>query len=144
MTNGDELLLVTGKDVPSANFSSIIPGDGSQGLEAYFYRSAFLESSAVAQTWDKELIKADFFAVGQEFYDKCYNLLNGPTVGPQGRTPWGGRLVETLGQDTYLAGIALGLATEGLREAGIIPCGKHFLLNEQKTNRTTVYWGNGA
>ncbi|PWY86525.1 beta-d-glucoside glucohydrolase D [Aspergillus sclerotioniger CBS 115572] len=98
----------------------------------------------MAQTWDPDLIQAGFYAVGQEFYAKGYNMINGPTTGPQGRTPWSGRLVETLGQDVYLAGIAFGRATQGLREAGMIPCGKHFLLNEQETNRSEVYWGNNA
>ena len=52
--------------------------------------------------------------------------------------------METLGQDVYLAGIAFARATEGIRDAGVIPCGKHFLLNEQETNRSEVYWSNNA
>lgn len=51
------------------------------------------------------------------------------------RTPWGGRLVEGLGQDNYLNGVAFGLGTKAFAETGIIAGGKHFLLNEQETNR---------
>lgn len=144
MSNSDKVLLVTGQDVPSFNFTALRMNDGFQGIENYFYVSAFLESSAIAQTWNKDLVKSQFHAVGQEFRGKGYNLINGPTTNPQGRTPWSGRLVETLGQDSYLACINFGLAVEGLRAAGIIPCGKHFLLNEQETNRSEAYWGNNA
>ena len=54
---------------------------------------------------------------------------------PLGRTPWGGRLVETLGQDPYLNGIAFGIGAKAFADTGIIAGGKHFLLNEQETNR---------
>ncbi|GLA04723.1 hypothetical protein AnigIFM60653_004782 [Aspergillus niger] len=144
LSNADKIRLISGQSVPAINFEPETSNDGSQGLESFFYVTSFPESSAMAQTWDPELIKAGFHAVGQEFHDKGYTMINGPTVGPQGRTPWGGRLVETLGQDVYLAGIAFAHATEGIREAGVIPCGKHFLLNEQETNRSEVYWSNNA
>ncbi|KAJ5584529.1 beta-d-glucoside glucohydrolase D [Penicillium hispanicum] len=144
MSNEDKLLLVTGQDVPSVNYEAIRPSDGSQGMQVYDYATAFLESSAMAQTWDTDLIKEGYRAVGREFNGKGLNFITSPTVNPQGRTPWGGRLVESLGQDTYLAGIIFGLATESFREAGIIPCGKHFLLYEQETNRSQVYWGNNG
>ncbi|PYH73536.1 beta-glucosidase [Aspergillus vadensis CBS 113365] len=144
LSNVDKIRLISGQSVPSINFEPYTADDGSQGLESFFYVTSFPESSAMAQTWDPELIKANFHAVGQEFYGKGYTMINGPTVGPQGRTPWSGRLVETLGQDVYLAGIAFAHATEGIREAGIIPCGKHFLLNEQETNRSEVYWSNNG
>lgn len=64
-----------------------------------------------------------------------FQVTNAPTSQPLGRTPWGGRLVEALGQDSYLNGIAFGLGTKAFSEVGIIPGGKHFLLNEQETNR---------
>lgn len=51
-------------------------------------------------------------------------VVNGPTSGPLGRTPWGGRLVETMGQDAYLNGQLVGLATEGFLNAGVVPGGK--------------------
>ncbi|PYI24416.1 beta-d-glucoside glucohydrolase D [Aspergillus violaceofuscus CBS 115571] len=144
LSDADKIRLISGQSVPSIGFEPLTSNDGSQGLESFFYVSSFPESSAMAQTWDPELIRAGFHAVGQEFYNKGYTMINGPTTGPQGRTPWSGRLVETLGQDVYLAGIAFAHATEGIREAGIIPCGKHFLLNEQETNRSEVYWIDNA
>jgi beta-glucosidase len=40
-----------------------------------------------------------------------------------------------LGQDPYLNGIAFGLGAKAFSDAGIVAGGKHFLLNEQETNR---------
>jgi beta-glucosidase len=77
-----------------------------------------------------------FKPVALEFYGKGFQVTNAPTSQPLGRTPWGGRLVETLGQDPYLNGIAFGLGAEAFSDAGIVAGGKHFLLNEQETNRT--------
>lgn len=74
-------------------------------------------------------------AVALEFYGKGFQVTNGPTSQPLGRTPWGGRLVETLGQDPYLNGIGFGIGAKAFSDAGIIDGGKHFLLNEQETNR---------
>ncbi|PYI36165.1 glycoside hydrolase [Aspergillus indologenus CBS 114.80] len=144
LSNADKIRLISGQSVPSIGFEPLTSNDGSQGLESFFYISSCPESSAMAQTWDPELIRAGFHAVGQQFYNKGYTMINGPTTGPQGRTPWSGRLVKTLGQDVYLAGIAFAHATAGIREAGIIPCGRHFLLNEQETNRSEVYWIDNA
>lgn len=63
-------------------------------------------------------------------YEKGFQVVNGPTSGPLGRTPWSGRLVETLGQDSYLNGIAFGLAVSSFVDAGVIAGGKvrRFLL----------------
>jgi beta-glucosidase len=70
-----------------------------------------------------------------EFYGKGFQVANAPTSQPLGRTPWGGRLVETLGQDSYLNGIAFGIGARAFTDAGVVASGKHFLLNEQETNR---------
>lgn len=74
-------------------------------------------------------------AVALEFYGKGFQVINGPTSQPLGRTPWGGRLVETMGQDPYLNGIAFGIGAKAFSDAGVVSGGKHFLLNEQETNR---------
>ncbi|KAL4961177.1 beta-d-glucoside glucohydrolase D [Aspergillus stella-maris] len=58
---------------------------------------------------------------------------------------WDPELIQAVFHaDVYLAGIAFARATKSIREAGVIPCGKHFLFNEQETNRSEVYWSNNA
>lgn len=92
-------------------------------------------ASALVFTWDKTMIYNQIKAVGLEFYGKGIQVTNAPTSQPLGRTPWGGRLAETFGADPYLNGIAFGIATKAFTDAGVVSGGKHFLLNEQETNR---------
>jgi beta-glucosidase len=86
-------------------------------------------------TWDKTMIYDQLKGVGLEFYGKGFQVINGPTSQPLGRTAWGGRLVETFGPDPYLNGIAFGIGARAFKDAGCVSGGKHFLLNEQETNR---------
>ncbi|TVY17599.1 putative beta-glucosidase D [Lachnellula arida] len=137
LNNTEKVELITGSDVASVNWTALQFKDGDQGVISYYDASGFSETSALVQTWDRNLWTLQMEAVGAEFYGKGFQVVNGPTSGPLGRTPWGGRLVETMGQDAYLNGQLVGLATEGFLTAGVVPGGKHFLLNEQETNRTS-------
>lgn len=66
-----------------------------------------------------------------------YNLVDGPVASPAGRVPEGGRNAEGFSFDAYLSGIAMGEAVQGMNSAGVITAGRHFLFNEQETNRMT-------
>lgn len=90
---------------------------------------------AMAMTWDKDLVYNQSYGLGSEMWNKGINMANAPTAQPLGRSPWGGRNGETYGPDAYLNGILFGEATKGISDAGVIPAGKHMLLNEQETNR---------
>lgn len=139
LTTNQKLDLITGSSVTAANnetFSALTFADGDMGLQDYYYVSAFSLASALAMSWDREVLYQQALAVGSEFYKKGQQVINGPTSQPLGRTPWGGRLGEAFGPDPYLNGMATGLSVKGYVEAGVIPCAKHFLLNEQETNRT--------
>lgn len=90
------------------------------GLQDYYYVSAFSQSSALAMTWDKNAMYKQAQAVATEAYRKGIQVINGPTSQPVGRTPWGGRLVETFGPDPYLNGIATGLSVAAYNDVGVI------------------------
>lgn len=66
-----------------------------------------------------------------------YSLVDGPVASPAGRVPQGGRNAEGFSFDAYLSGIAMGQAVSGMNSAGVITAGRHFLFNEQETNRMT-------
>lgn len=138
LTNAEKIDLVTGGDIASSNWTALQFKDGDQSVQQYEYVTGFGETSALVMTWDKELMFDQFKAVSAEFYGKGFQVTNAPTSQPLGRTPWGGRLVEALGSDSYLNGIAFGLGTKAFSETGVIPGGKHFLLNEQETNRLVM------
>ncbi|KAL4898352.1 putative beta-glucosidase D [Aspergillus ambiguus] len=135
----EKIKLVTGSDAETTDgeiFTALQFLDGDMGLQDYYYVSAFSQSSALAMTWDKEAMYSQAKAVATEFYEKGIQVVDGPTSQPLGRTPWGGRLVETLGSDPYLNGIVAGLEVKAYKDAGVIAGAKHFILNEQETNRT--------
>ncbi|KAL5356299.1 putative beta-glucosidase D [Aspergillus floccosus] len=142
----EKIELITGSDVSTTDgetFTALQFLDGDMGLQDYYYVSAFSLLSALAMTWDKEAMYAQAKAVATEFYGKGIQVVDGPTSQPLGRTPWGGRLVETFGPDPYLNGIATGLGVKAYKDAGVIAGAKHFILNEQETNRTGGGGGGG-
>lgn len=102
--------------------------------------------NALITTWNKTLFEQHFKAIGEEFYDDGYNLINGAVASPLGRVPKGGRQPEGFTPDPYLNGIATGRSIAGMQSAGVVAAGRHFLLNEQETNRsadvTTRYSSN--
>lgn len=97
--------------------------------------SGFAEPMATTMTWNRDLFLAHSKALGEEFYGSGYNLIMGPVASPLGRDPYGGRAPEGYSPEPYLAGIMMGAAISGINSAGVVTVGRHFLLNEQETNR---------
>ncbi|PYH67878.1 putative beta-glucosidase D [Aspergillus vadensis CBS 113365] len=122
---------VDGETFPGMDFN-----DGSMGLLEYYYVSAFSQSSALSMTWDKDAVTAQARAVAREFYQKGVQVVFGPTSQPLGRTAWGGRAGETFGPDPFLNAIVTAETVKAYTEEGVVSQAKHFLLNEQETNRT--------
>ncbi|KAL1305765.1 hypothetical protein AAFC00_007343 [Neodothiora populina] len=146
LTTAEKYSIITGGRISnsSLNFTALEFKDGSEGVQQDYFVSAFSQSSALAMTWDKDAIYAQAKAVADEFYGRGYQIVNGPTSEPLGRTPWGGRLGEAFGPDPYQNGITFGLSVSAYTKAGVIAGGKHFLLNEQETNRQSSGGTGGA
>lgn len=53
-----------------------------------------------------------------------------------GRHANGGRNWEGFGPDPYLAGVAMNASVSGIQSAGVQACSKHYIANEQETQRT--------
>lgn len=109
--------------------------DGVNGINFYFYVSAFTAANALTQTWDRDLYTAQFQALGDEYFSMGLNLIDGALLGPLGRVPEGGRQNEAFSPDPYLAGIAVAAGVTGQTNAGVVAGVRHFLLYEQETNR---------
>ena len=58
-----------------------------------------------------------------------------PVAGPLGRNALGGRNWEGFSPDPYLTGTAFALTIEGMQSSGAQACGKHYIGNEQETQR---------
>ncbi|KAK2609837.1 hypothetical protein N8I77_003314 [Diaporthe amygdali] len=139
LTNAQKVSIITGSDISDSNatWTAYSSADGGSGVNKQFFVSGFSAPAALTMTWDRQLISDQFKAIGAEFYGMGYSLVDGPVASPAGRVPEGGRNAEGFSFDAYLSGIAMGQAVTGMNSAGVITAGRHFLFNEQETNRMT-------
>jgi beta-glucosidase-like glycosyl hydrolase len=61
------------------------------------------------------------------------NIILGPSMGPLGRIPAGGRNWEGFGPDPYLQGVAASETIGGIQSEGVIATAKHFILKYDMT-----------
>jgi beta-glucosidase-like glycosyl hydrolase len=97
--------------------------------------TAFPAGITTGATWDKDLMYARGQALGREFRGKGINIYLGPTVGPLGRKPKGGRNWEGFGADPVLQAVGGALTIKGVQENGVIATIKHLVGNEQEMYR---------
>lgn len=137
LNNKEKIAIVDASDFTGTNgsWSAYKNTDGVNGVNFYFYVSAFSAVNALTQTWDRDLYVAQFRALGEEYFSLGLNLIDGALLGPLGRVPEGGRQNEAFSPDPYLSGIAVSTGVTGQTDAGVIAGVRHFLLYEQETNR---------
>ncbi|KIR74944.1 beta-glucosidase [Cryptococcus deuterogattii CA1014] len=122
--------------IPSKNFPGLCLQDSPLGVRLTDFVSAFPAGINAAATFDKDLIYARGYAMGQEFKGKGANVALGPMTN-MGRVAAGGRNWEGFGGDPYLSGWATEMTIRGIQDAGVQACVKHYVGNEQERNRTT-------
>nr|ADM47481.1 beta-glucosidase [Paecilomyces sp. 'thermophila'] len=121
--------------VPRLNFRGLCLQDGPLGIRFADYISAFPAGINVGATWDRKLSYLRGKAMGEESRDKGIDVLLGPSAGPLGRFPDGGRNWEGYSPDPVLSGILMAETIKGIQDEGIIATAKHYLLNEQEQFR---------
>ncbi|KAL3489914.1 glycoside hydrolase superfamily [Aspergillus germanicus] len=123
----------------------LIPGkvsDGPNGARGAGFvgtvRSAcFPAASCLAATFDTELARRVGEALGEEAESKGVRCLLAPTVCNH-RHPLGGRNFESFSEDPLLTGILASQVIQGIQSRGISATIKHFVGNEQETERQRV------
>ncbi|KAK3684979.1 glycosyl hydrolase family 3 N terminal domain-containing protein [Podospora appendiculata] len=116
-------------------FPQLCLQDSALGVASTDNVTAFPAGITTGATWDKVLMYARGVALGQEFRGKGANIFLGPTVGPLGRKPLGGRNWEGFGSDPVLQAVAGALTIKGVQEQGVIATVKHLVGNEQEMFR---------
>ncbi|GIZ39345.1 hypothetical protein CKM354_000273200 [Cercospora kikuchii] len=127
--------------VDRLGFPSLCLQDGPLGLRFVENATSFPAGITVGATWNKDLMYQRGKAHGFEARLKGVNVLLGPSMGPLGRLPAGGRNWEGFGADPVLQGIAAAQTIRGIQESGVIATAKHFVGNEQEHFRQAWEWG---
>ncbi|KAK1690053.1 glycosyl hydrolase family 3 N terminal domain-containing protein [Colletotrichum godetiae] len=130
--------------VERLGFEGVCYSDGPSGYSRSDGVSIFPAGVSTAATWDKDLMFRRAVALGEEFRAKGAHVHLGPSSGPLGRHAVGGRNWESFGPDPYLAGVAMNASVIGIQSVGVQACSKHFIGNEQETQRTSTVSDNGT
>lgn len=109
--------------------------DGPLGVRNTDHNTAFPAGITIGATFDKDLMRRRGEAIGEEFRGKGVNVYLGPSVGPLGRKPRGGRNWEGFGADPVLQAYGAALTVEGVQSKGVIATIKHWIANEQEMYR---------
>lgn len=127
---------------PASNvgFPSLALQDGPLGIRFADNATAFPAGITAGATWDRELLYLRGAAHGLEARRKGINALLGPSVGPLGRMPAGGRNWEGFGSDPYLQGVAAAQTIRGIQSEHVMATIKHFVGNEQEHFRQAREW----
>jgi beta-glucosidase-like glycosyl hydrolase len=112
--------------------------DSALGIAATDNNTAFPAGITTGATFNKALMYARGFAIGEEARGKGVNIQLGPTIGPIGRKPRGGRNWEGFGADPVLQGFGGSETIKGMQANGVIATVKHFIGNEQEMYRMDI------
>ncbi|KAH7073165.1 glycosyl hydrolase family 3 N terminal domain-containing protein [Paraphoma chrysanthemicola] len=130
--------------IERVGFNGLCLSDGPAGLGRSDGVSVFASGITVAATWDRRLMYERGRAIGEEFRAKGAHIHLGPSCGPMGRHGRGGRNWESFGPDPYLAGIAMNETIFGVQSVGVQATAKHYLGNEQETQRVATTAPDGS
>ncbi len=139
----------TTQAVERVRLPSIILTDGPHGLRLSMGTNpgqmlmntqpatAFPIEAAMAATWNEALIEEMGAVIAEEcqYYD--VGILLGPGMNGK-RSPLGGRNFEYFSEDPYLTGRMGNAFVKGVQSGGVGTSIKHFVANEQETNRMVV------
>ena len=127
--------------VERLDFPSLCLQDGPLGIRFADNITAFPAGITVGATWNKDLMFQRGQAHAREARGKGVNVILGPSMGPLGRSPLGGRNWEGFGSDPVLQGIASAQTIKGIQSEGVMATAKHFIGNEQEHFRQSWEWG---
>jgi beta-glucosidase len=114
------------------------PGEGDHvGLGGSLPATCFPTASAVASTWNPELLRRIGAALAQEARACNLSVILGPGINMK-RSPLCGRNFEYFSEDPYLAGeLGVGIV-DGIQAHGVGTSVKHYAANNQETDRLRV------
>ncbi|EON64247.1 hypothetical protein W97_03478 [Coniosporium apollinis CBS 100218] len=143
----EQVALLAGADfwrtvaLPERGIPSIKTTDGPNGARGELFKEGtpaalFPCGVSLAATWNTDLIEKVGQHLGDEAKARGADVLLAPTVCMH-RSPLGGRNFESFSEDPYLSGKLAAAYIRGVQSKGVAATIKHFIANEQETNRNT-------
>jgi len=147
LTLEEKVRLLTGADgwvlhgASAVGLRPMVFSDGPAGVRGTRFDPADPSSSlpcptALAATWDEQLIRSLASALGREARAKGVDVLLAPTINIL-RTPLNGRGFECFSEDPLLTARIAVAFVRGVQEAGVGATAKHYVANDSETDRRT-------
>ncbi|MDR0766473.1 MAG: glycoside hydrolase family 3 C-terminal domain-containing protein [Odoribacteraceae bacterium] len=148
LCHGQSMFSVRG--VPRLGIPGLWMSDGPHGVRAEIRWDSFEHAgwtndtctafpalTALAATFNPGMAYLYGKAIGEEARFREKDVLLGPGVNIY-RTPLNGRNFEYTGEDPFLSSVMVVPYVRGVQENGVAACVKHFALNNQETNRSSI------